>query len=246
MGRDVVLVPGHSVWRTPAPIYIFVHSRNFEEPSMTPATSPARPAYRVRAQSVESCNCALGCNCYFGGTPHDGFCEFVIGYDIREGHFGDVDLGGVRAVVAAKYPNAIHEGHGHVVLFVDQSASPEQVSALVTILTGQAGGMPWEAIAGTVETFEGPILRPIEVRADGQRGHVRIAGTVEVETAPIRNSLAGGQEIEVHMVYPRGGILWNDGNMVTTSTMQVTHDSLRMRWPGRFSVIAEVTWTNVA
>jgi hypothetical protein len=23
----------------------------------------------------------------------------------------------LRAVVAAKYPNAIHEGHGHVVLF---------------------------------------------------------------------------------------------------------------------------------
>ena len=37
-------------------------------------------AYRVRALSVEACNCALGCNCYFGGTPNEGICEFVIGY----------------------------------------------------------------------------------------------------------------------------------------------------------------------
>lgn len=213
---------------------------------MTSASAATRPTYRVRAQSVEACNCALGCNCYFGGTPNEGICEFIIGYDIQEGRFGEVDLGGVRAVVAAKYPNAIHEGHGHVVLFVDQGASPEQVNALVTILSGQAGGMPWEAIAATIEKFEGPILRPIEIEADGQRGHVRIAGAVELETKPIRNPLAGDQEIEVHMVYPKGGILWNDGNIVTTSTMRVTHDSLRMEWPGKFGVIAEVTWTNAA
>ena len=211
---------------------------------MTSVGTPARPAYRVRAQSVEACNCALGCNCYFGGTPHEGICEFIIGYDILEGRFGDVDLTGVRAVVAAKYPNAIHEGHGHVVLFVDQGAGPEQVSALVTILSGQAGGMPWEAIAATIEKFEGPILRPIEIGANGQRGHVRIAGAVELETTPIRNPLAGGEEIEVHMVYPKGGILWNDGNIVTTSTMRASHDSLKMQWPGKFSVIAEVSWSN--
>ena len=213
---------------------------------MTPASVPAHPTYRVRAQSVEACNCALGCNCYFGGTPNEGICDFIIGYDIQEGRLGDVDLRGVRAVVAAKYPNAIHEGHGHVVLFVDPGASPEQVNALVTILSGQAGGMPWEAIAATIETFEGPILRPIEIGTDGQRGHVRIPGAVEVETRPIRSPLAGDQEIEVHMVYPKGGILWSDGNIVTTGTMRVTHDSLPMQWPGKFAVIAEVIWSNAA
>jgi len=213
---------------------------------MTSASAPARATYRVRAQSVEACNCALGCNCYFGGTPNEGICEFIIGYDIQEGRFGDVDLRGVRAVVAAKYPNAIHEGHGNVVLFVDQKASPEQVTALVTILSGQAGGMPWEAIAATIEKFEGPILRPIEIETNGQHGRVRVPGAVELETKPIRNPLAGGEEIEVHMVYPKGGILWNDCNIVTTATMRSTHDSLRLEWPGKFAVVAEVTWTNAA
>jgi hypothetical protein len=213
---------------------------------MPSASAPARPTYRVRAQSVEVCNCAHGCNCYLGGTPNSGICEFIIGYEIQEGRLGDVDLRGVRAVVAAKYPNAIHEGHGHVVLFVDQGASADQVNALVSILSGQAGGMPWEAIAPTIEKFEGPILRPIEFGIKGQQGRVRVAGEVEVETTPLRNPLAGGEEIEVHLVYPKGGILWNDGNLVTTSIMRVTHDSLRLEWPGKFGVIAEVTWTNAA
>ena len=50
---------------------------------MGTTTAPAREktAYRVRAESVEACSCAHGCNCQFGGTPNEGYCEFVIGYE---------------------------------------------------------------------------------------------------------------------------------------------------------------------
>src|SRR5437899_12133827 len=81
--------------------------------------------YRVKAESIEACNCQHGCNCQFGGFPNEGKCEFIIGYDVRDGHFGSVSLKGVRAVIAVKYPNAIHQGHGHVVLFVDEKASQQ-------------------------------------------------------------------------------------------------------------------------
>lgn len=211
---------------------------------MTPATdTAARTPFRVRAQSVEACSCAHACNCQFGGTPTEGICEFVIGYEVEEGRFGSVDLRGFRAVVAAKYPNAIHEGHGHVVLFVDERASPEQVSAFATILSGQAGGMPWEALAGTIERFEGPIARPIDLKVDGQRAHVRVPGAIELETTPLRDPVTGAEK-EVHITYPKGGFFWNDGNVVTTTTMRVTHESLRMEWPSKYASTAEVNWTN--
>ena len=71
--------------------------------------------YRVKSDSVEACNCQHGCNCQFEGFPNEGKCEFIIGFAVKDGHFGDVSLNGFRAVVAAKYPNAIHEGNGHVV-----------------------------------------------------------------------------------------------------------------------------------
>jgi hypothetical protein len=204
-----------------------------------------RVPYKVRAQSVEACSCAHGCNCQFAGTPTEGICEFVIGYEVEEGRFGDVDLAGVRAVIVAKYPNAIHEGHGQVVLFVDEKARPEQVSAFATILSGQQGGMPWEALAGTIERFEGPITRPIDLAIDGQRAHVRIPGAVELETTPLRNPVTG-EEKEVHITYPKGGFFWNDGNVVTTRTMRVDHESIRMAWPSKYASTAEVNWTNAA
>ena len=208
-------------------------------------TQAATTPYRVRAQSVEACSCAHGCNCQFTGTPTEGMCEFVIGYLVEEGRFGDVDLRGFRGVVAAKYPNAIHEGHGHVALFVDERARPEQVEAFATILSGKAGGMPWEALAGTIERFEGPFAKPIDISVAGQKAHVRIPGTIELETTPLKDPVTGAEK-EVHIVYPKGGFFWNDGNVVTTRTMRVTHESLRMEWPAKYASTAEVNWSNGA
>ncbi len=191
------------------------------------AQTSTETRYRVKAQSVEACSCQHGCNCQFGGFPNEGICEFIIGYEVEDGHFGDVDLRGLRAVVAAKYPNAIHEGHGYIVLFVDDKATQEQVDAFATILSGKAGGMPWEALAGTVERFEGPIRKPLDMKIDGQRAHVRVPGAVELETTPLRDPVTG-QEKEVHIRYPKGGFFWNDGNVVTTKTMRVDFGDMRM------------------
>jgi hypothetical protein len=213
---------------------------------MTATAAPTqKTSYRVKAMSVEACSCAHGCNCQFGGMPNEGLCEFIIAYEVSEGRVGDVDLRGFRAVVAAKYPNAIHEGHGHVVLFVDERARPEQVQAFATILSGQLGGMPWEAIAATVEQFEGPISRPIELTINGQYGRVRVPGALELETTPLRNPVTG-EEKEVHIHYPNGGFFWNDGNIVTTSTMRVDHPSLTMSWASKYAATAEVNWSNGA
>lgn len=211
--------------------------------STTAAPVRERTAYRVKAKSVEACSCRHGCNCQFGGTPNEGKCEFVIGYEVKDGRFGDVDLDGVRAVVAAKYPNAIHEGHGDVVLFIDDRASEAQTNALSTILSGQVGGMPWEALAGTIEHFEGPVRAPIELDIDGQNARIRIPGVVELQTTPLRDAVSGEPK-EVHISYPNGGFFWNDGNIVTTSTMRAKHGSIDIEWPDKYAATAEVNWTN--
>src|SRR5262245_14732712 len=168
----------------------------------TTSDSGTRTPYKIRAQTVEACSCAHGCNCQFGGTPNEGFCDFVIGYIVDEGRFGDVDLAGFRAVIAAKYPGAIHEGHGHAVLFVDAKAPTEQVNAFAAIVSGQHGGMPWEALASTVEKLEGPIPVRIEMGIRGQKGRIRVPNAIELETTPLRNPVTG-EEKEVHILYPR-------------------------------------------
>jgi len=98
--------------------------------------------YRVKGVFLETCNCNSGCNCNFGGFPDHGSCEALIGIRIDEGKIGDVDLSGMKVVLAVKWPKAIHEGDGAAAIYIDDSASEEQVGGIATILTGQAGGMP--------------------------------------------------------------------------------------------------------
>jgi hypothetical protein len=207
------------------------------------AAPSEKTRYRIKAESIEACNCHHGCNCQFEGVPNDGKCEFIIGFAVKEGRVGNVSLNGLRAAVAAKYPKAIHEGNGHVVLFVDDKASDDQVNAFVSVLSGQLGGMPWEALAGTIGTFEGPIRKPVDITVAGEESLVRVAGSVDLQLTPIRDVMSG-QPKEVHIVYPKGGFFWNEAKVATTQTMRAQHGSLTLEWPGKYAAASEVNWTN--
>ena len=199
--------------------------------------------YSIKVHNLESCNCNHGCGCQFNGFPDDGSCEALLGYEVIEGHYGDVDLAGARVVCAVKWPKAIHEGHGKGLVFIDESAKPEQVEGLGMIFSGQAGGMPWEALAATLDSVEGPFLKPIEMTVDGRRSSFRIPGVLDVSMAPIKDVMSG-EDKDVHIVYPNGGFIWNDGHIGTTDTMTVNYGDITFQHPGRFSAYATPVWTN--
>lgn len=211
--------------------------------SQTAGGGDSRTPYRIRVHNLESCNCSHGCGCQFGGYPDAGCCEALLGYEVIEGFYGDVELTGVRAVIAVMWPGAIHEGRGKAALFVDSSATPEQVEALAMIFSGQAGGMPWEAIADTLDSMEGPISTPIEMTVDGRRSSFRIPGVVEVGMKSLKDPVSG-EDKEVHIVYPKGGFIWNDGDIGTTQTMAAKHGNICFQHPGRFAAYATPEWTN--
>jgi hypothetical protein len=105
------------------------------------------------------------------------------------------------------------------------------------------GGMPWEALAGTIGRFEGPIRNAIEIEATGERSRVRVPGAIDLQLTPLRD-VVSGEEREVHIVYPKGGFFWNDAKVATTATMRSTYGGLQFDWPKRYAAAAEVNWSN--
>ena len=81
--------------------------------------------WRIKGRSFANCNCSYGCPCQFNALPTHGNCEAAIGYQIDEGHFGDVKLDGLRSAGLYSWPGAVHEGNGTMQLIVDESASAE-------------------------------------------------------------------------------------------------------------------------
>jgi len=208
-----------------------------------PQAAAGRTPWRIKVHNVEACNCSTGCNCQFSGYPDPGKCEAMIGGEVAEGTFGDVSLAGIRYVIAAMYPKAIHEGNGQVALFIDDRATPAQAEAMATIMSGRAGGMPFEALAGTIGSLDGPVLAPIEMKVSGTKSSFRIPGVLELTQTPIRDAVSG-QEKEVQIVYPKGGFFWDVGNIATSATMSCEYGTIRFRHPGGFASYSTPTWTN--
>ena len=66
-----------------------------------------------------------------------GHCYAVAGYQIHQGHFGDVRLDGLRAAAIWKFPAAVHLGNGIQQVIADERADSRQREALVKILSGE-------------------------------------------------------------------------------------------------------------
>ena len=70
--------------------------------------------WEIKGRELGNCNCAYGCPCQFNALPTHGDCHAVVGYQIDEGHHGDVRLDGLRAALIASWPGPIHEGNGTI------------------------------------------------------------------------------------------------------------------------------------
>ena len=199
--------------------------------------------YKVKGVFLESCNCDSGFNCNFGGFPDHGSCEAVVGIQIDEGNIGDTDLSGMKLVLVVKWPKAIHEGDGAAAIYIDESASEEQVGGIATILTGQAGGMPWEVLATTLSSLDGPHMKSIKMDVNGRNSGFSIDGICEVKFTPLLNPVTG-DENEVHIVFPGGGMIWDDGDNAKTSVMNVDTGAIKFDHSGQSAIFAPVEWTN--
>ena len=199
--------------------------------------------YRIKGVFLETCNCDSGCNCNFGGFPDHGSCEALVGIKIDEGNIGDVDLSGMKVVLAIKWPKAIHEGDGAAAIYIDESASEAQVGGIATILTGQAGGMPWEILATTLSSLDGPNMVSINMDVNGRNSGFSIDGICEAKFTPLINPVTG-EENEVHIVFPGGGLIWDDGDNACTSVMKVDTGNFKFDHTGQNAIFAPVDWSN--
>ena len=152
--------------------------------------------WAVQGTEFANCNCAYGCPCQFNALPDKGFCEAVAGYQIDQGHFGDVRLDGLRATAMWHFPGAVHEGNGVMQIVVDERADAAQRDALVKILSGQETedmATVWWVFSAMSPTKHPPLFKPInfEVDVDARRAHLEIPGLVEAFGEPIKNPVTG-------------------------------------------------------
>ena len=159
------------------------------------------PSWQIEMDYIESCNCNFGCPCNFNGYPTDGHCHTMLGYNIRKGNYGDVSLNGVKVVMTASWPGAIHQGNGTVRLYLDKSTTETQREAISLIFSGRTkGNDPFSLFAETFSKVESPMFTDVEVHVDGRNTWFKVPGVVDVQLEPFTNPVSGEiHDIQVHM-----------------------------------------------
>jgi len=132
----------------------------------------------------------------------------VVGFQIEQGHFGDVKLDGLRAAGVYQWPGPVHEGNGTMQLIVDERADAKQRDALLKIMTGQETddmATMWWVYSAMAPNKLSPVFAPIEleVDVDARRGKIAVPGILQSLGEPIKNPVTG-QEHRVRIDLPHG------------------------------------------
>ncbi len=171
------------------------------------ATSPATPKWVLKADYIDACSCDLACPCLFGGSPTRGYCKGATLVEIKEGHYGQVDLAGVTVL-------AVYNSGKWIKFFVSENATKAQTDAVVEFLPAAEG------------FFKAPVrdLRnlPISVKRTKDKVTITTEGT-RIELEQIRN--ADGEPIKVSGLPAKGfpGLPYLDHTQY--KTVALTHDS---------------------
>ena len=141
--------------------------------------------YRIAGSYYEACNCEAICPCRRqgdvpGGRSTYGDCDFLLSWDIAEGHMNQVDLSGLKLCIAGTYNDDIGDDIWTVIIYIDETATPQQFSALSRIFTGRLGGN----LGVTANFSKIEVIKPAEIRLDHKAGaetiHIGTVATAHV------------------------------------------------------------------
>ncbi len=154
--------------------------------------------WEVQADEFINCNCAYGCPCQFNALPTRGFCEAVLSFAFKKGHFGATRLDGLNVAMVLKWPGPIHEGRGQALAIIDERANEPQRTALLAIVSGKETNpfaTMWNVFAAMTEKTFDPVYRRIDLKIDveGRRGHLKVDGLIDMVGEPIKNPVTGAE-----------------------------------------------------
>lgn len=162
----------------------------------------------VEGVSFGNCNCAYGCPCQFEALPTLGNCRGYEAMRIDKGHYGELNLAGLKYAVLYAWPGPIFEGKGEFQVVIDVSATAAQRTALETILQGgetEEGATHWWVFRAMSDTVHPTLYKPIqyEVDLEARTGRTSIPGVLESTGRPIKPPHSDGEH-RVRIEIPNG------------------------------------------
>ena len=200
-------------------------------------------SWRMQGEVMEACSCDITCPCNFGGDPTKLPCEAILGFHIREGNYGNTRLDNLNFVMYLTIPGKLFDGGWTVGAYLDQRANGEQMGALGTILTGQAGGW-FAAVSGLIGTALPANQFPINVETGNGEHRISVPGLLDAGTERVPNPMPGGPPVDTKvdgLIVP----FYNDGqaSIRRSSAISLTDPGMSFQHPGLSALSGRFDYT---
>ncbi len=164
--------------------------------------------WKIKSNTFGNCNCAANCGCQFNLPSTHGFCQFVEGGHIEEGHFNDISLTGLNWVFMIIWPGEIAEGGGKRQIIIDERADEAQRGALATIVAGDAcapGSNHFFVFGSMCSEFLETLYLPItyEIDINNRTARLFVPGLIDGRGEPIIDSFSG-EPFHIALARPSG------------------------------------------
>ncbi len=194
------------------------------------------------ADYIQSCNCDYGCPCEFSAPPTTGSCEGMGAWRIDQGKYDELALDGLGLAFAAKWPGAIHEGNGTILVYVDEKATAEQREALLNIAAGKEGGLPFEILVTTISTMLEPQFVPFDFKVDGLQSSVKVGENFRIALEPIKNPVT--REPEQVTMNHSTGFIFQVAECASAREGAVAEKEMKFSYPDKAGFIARIHYHN--
>ena len=135
---------------------------------------------------MEACDCDVLCPCWVGEDPDNGTCDSALIYDIESGQIAGVDVSALSVVVIVHVPSNVFARETRQLIYLSDTATPEQFAVLAAAFTGKLGG-PLQDLSELVGERVGVYPAPIDYSLVEGQGQVEIPGMMFADVAPFRS-----------------------------------------------------------
>lgn len=143
--------------------------------------------YELQGRLLEVCTCNVICPCWVGEDPDGGTCDGLIAWHIDRGSINGVDVSGLTVATLNHIPGNVLKGNWRTVVYLNDTATPQQQEALLNVWTGKLGG-PVADLIQLVGEVIGLERAPIDFRVEGGEGTVKIGSAVEAKLTALQGT----------------------------------------------------------
>jgi hypothetical protein len=199
-------------------------------------------AWRMHGDVMEACSCNTTCPCNFGSDPTQVPCEAIVGWRIQEGSYGNTRLDGLNVVFYFLIPGNAFQGGWTLGIYMDQRANQQQVEALGTIFSGQAGGWP-AVLSGLFAHQLAPKQVPINFETVNGEHRITVPGLLEVGSERVPNPMPRQPPLDPKVSDLAVPFYTGTVSVRRSRILKLTDPNLSFEYSGRSSLIGQFDYS---